>query len=94
MREVTGKPLREIVQLIRGQEGTTVRLGILPADGSKFTIHQLVRSKYPNVGDWVVEQYGEQGDCLDRLLPRKCLRCPLSHDRSGTRAALLVDRLD
>ena len=43
--DVTDKPLREIVQLIRGQEGTTVRLGILPADGSKFTIHQLVRSK-------------------------------------------------
>ena len=45
MADVTGKTLREIVQLIRGPEGTIVRLGVLPADGSKLTIHQLTRHK-------------------------------------------------
>ena len=45
MIDVTGKTLREIVQLIRGPEETLVRLGILPADGSKLTIHQLTRHK-------------------------------------------------
>ena len=45
MIDVTGKTLREIVQLIRGPEGTLVRLGVLPADGSKLTIHQLTRHK-------------------------------------------------
>ncbi|MEE2827184.1 MAG: carboxy terminal-processing peptidase, partial [Planctomycetota bacterium] len=45
MIDVTGKTLRDIVQLVRGQEGTTVRLGILPANGGEMTIHQLTRSK-------------------------------------------------
>ncbi|MDE0736686.1 MAG: carboxy terminal-processing peptidase [Pirellulaceae bacterium] len=43
--DVTDKTLREIVNLIRGPEGTVVRLGVLPADGDKLTIHQLTRTK-------------------------------------------------
>ncbi|MCP4813732.1 MAG: tail-specific protease, partial [Planctomycetaceae bacterium] len=43
--DVTDKTLREIVNLIRGPEGTLVRLGVMPADGSKLTIHQLTRTK-------------------------------------------------
>ncbi|MEO2023635.1 MAG: S41 family peptidase, partial [Pirellulaceae bacterium] len=43
--DVTDKRLREIVNLIRGPEGTVVRLGVLPADGGKLTIHQLTRTK-------------------------------------------------
>ena len=45
LADVTDKTLREIVNLIRGPEGTLVRLGVLPADGSNLTVHQLARTK-------------------------------------------------
>ena len=45
MEEVVGLPLSDVVKLIRGEEGTVVRLGILPAGGSALRVHRLVRSR-------------------------------------------------
>ena len=48
MKEVVGTRLDEVVDMIRGTKGTTVRLSILPADAGpdgKFQIISLVRDK-------------------------------------------------
>lgn len=43
--EVVGQKLSDVVKLIRGKEGTTVRLKIRPKGGGDVVVHKLVRSR-------------------------------------------------
>ncbi|MCH2124506.1 MAG: carboxy terminal-processing peptidase [Pirellulaceae bacterium] len=45
MVEVLDMKLNDVVQLIRGKAGTTVRLGIKPADGSETKVITIIRAK-------------------------------------------------
>ncbi|MDP6674997.1 MAG: carboxy terminal-processing peptidase, partial [Gammaproteobacteria bacterium] len=70
MVDVVGWPLDDVVQLIRGPSGTTVRLQILPADaipGAEQNILELVRDKIKLEGQAAsstkipVEKNGQEG---------------------------------
>jgi len=43
--EVTGQKLSDVVKLIRGEEGTTVRMKIRPKGGGDVVIHKLQRTR-------------------------------------------------
>ena len=45
MEDVVGMKLDEVVQRIRGKAGTTVRIGIIPADKSGSTVLNITRAK-------------------------------------------------
>ncbi|MFN9291842.1 MAG: CHAT domain-containing protein, partial [Planctomyces sp.] len=47
---VAGMSLEQIVQRIRGQEGSTVRLQIKPADSEELQVYSLVRAVVPGTG--------------------------------------------
>lgn len=45
LEDVAGMRLSDVVDRVRGEEGTVVRLGILPAAGGEMRIYSLVRAK-------------------------------------------------
>lgn len=45
LTDIAGMKLTDVVKLIRGKEGTTVRLQIRPKGGGEVKVHQLVRSQ-------------------------------------------------
>ena len=45
MVDVVGMRLTDVVQLIRGEEGTVVRLGVLPGSSEQTVIYKLVRAR-------------------------------------------------
>ena len=45
MKDVIGMRLRDVVKLIRGESGTVVRVGVVPADGGDVVVHNLTRGR-------------------------------------------------
>lgn len=45
MVDIVEMPLKEVVALIRGNAGTTVRLGVKPGGGGTMTVYKIVRAR-------------------------------------------------
>lgn len=65
MVDVVGMRITDAVKLIRGPEGTIVRLAIRPAAGGSETVHTLTRARIPyedSVATSKILEYGDRGD--------------------------------
>ncbi|MEM9367193.1 MAG: carboxy terminal-processing peptidase [Planctomycetota bacterium] len=63
MVDILEMPLKEVVKLIRGKAGTTVRLGVRPGGSGKFEIYQIVRARVE------LEDSAARGEVLDHSIP-------------------------
>lgn len=68
--DVVGLPISDVVDLVRGPEGTVVRLQVRPKDGGEIRIHRLVRQKLQledSAAHGKVFELGEEGKQKTRI---------------------------
>ncbi|MEM1227083.1 MAG: carboxy terminal-processing peptidase [Planctomycetota bacterium] len=61
--DIVEMPLKEVVKLIRGKAGTTVRLGIKPGGDGNVEIYKIVRARVE------LEDSAAQGEVIEHVMP-------------------------